>query len=58
VPLEITGKGIGLIGDSLIFENKDQQFMVCLGKFLSYLIEFDQEVGRQHFKPSQINLFG
>lgn len=57
LPEAISGKGIGLIGDTLIFENEHQQFMFSLKKIIGQQILFENEVVNQHFAPTQISLF-
>jgi hypothetical protein len=56
-PLIISGLGIGLIGDTLIFKNGNQQFMVSLKKIQSHQISFISTMTKQNFKPVQISLF-
>jgi len=57
LPESISGKGIGLIGDTLIFENEHQQFMFSLKKIIGQQILFENFVVNQHFAPTQISLF-
>lgn len=56
-PLSISGLGVGLIGDTLIFENANQQFMVSLKKFNSHQISYENILTRQNYTPTQISLF-
>jgi len=57
LPESISGRGIGLIGDTLIVENEDQQFMFSLKKIIGQQILFEDFVVNQHFAPTQISLF-
>ncbi|WP_158795502.1 DUF2797 domain-containing protein [Pedobacter sp. L105] len=56
-PESISGKGIGLIGDTLIFENAHQQFMFSLKKIIGQQILFEDTLISQSFVPTQISLF-
>lgn len=56
-PLIISGVGIGLIGDTLIFQNAKQQFMFSLKKFISHEISFNTVLIKQEFTPHQTSLF-
>jgi len=57
LPESISGKGIGLIGDTLIVENEQQQFMFSLKKIIGQQISLENLVVNQHFAPTQISLF-
>ena len=57
LPESISGRGIGLIGDTLIVENEHQQFMFSLKKIIGQQISLENLVVKQHFAPSQISLF-
>jgi len=57
LPESISGRGIGLIGDTLIVENADQQFMFSLKKIIGQQISLENLVVKQHFTPTQISLF-
>lgn len=56
-PLSVSGLATGLIGDILIFENANQQFMVSLKKFLSHQISFESILTKQNFIATQTSLF-
>lgn len=55
--LNISGKGKGLIGDILIMENADQQFMLSLSKLISHEIIISDRAEIVTFKPVQTSLF-
>jgi len=57
LPDSISGRGIGLIGDTLIVENEHQQFMFSLKKIIGQQILLENLVVKQHFAPTQISLF-
>jgi len=57
LPESISGRGIGLIGDTLIVENEHQQFMFSLKKIIGQQISLENLVVKQHFAPTQISLF-
>ena len=57
LPESISGRGIGLIGDTLIVENEQQQFMFSLKKIIGQQISLENLVVKQHFAPTQISLF-
>ncbi|SEA23498.1 DUF2797 domain-containing protein [Pedobacter hartonius] len=57
MPESISGKGIGLIGDTLVFENSHQQFMFSLKKIIGQQILFENKLTSQAFSPTQISLF-
>ena len=55
-PLYISGKGVGMIGDTLIVEQAKRQFMVSVKFFLSHIVRFLNEVKPHHTVPGQMNL--
>lgn len=57
LPESISGKGIGLIGDTLIVENEHQQFMFSLKKIIGQQILWENKLVSQHFAPTQMSLF-
>jgi Protein of unknown function (DUF2797) len=57
LPLIVSGTGVGLIGDTLLFENSQQQFMVSLKKIISHEIQMNDQIVKQKFTPLQISLF-
>lgn len=56
-PLSISGKCIGMIGNILIVEQQNQQYMVPIKLFISHTVSFSQEIIKSKIVPTQLSLF-
>lgn len=53
-PLYISGKGIGMIGDMLIVEQVNRQFMASIKLFISHLVQITDEMKEYSVVPIQM----
>ena len=56
-PLYISGKCVGMIGNILIVEQHNQQFMVPIKLFISHVVTFSEKVIKNKIVPKQMSLF-
>jgi len=53
-PLYLSGKGIGMVGDTLIVEQSKRQFMVSIKKFISHSVQVTNEIKIHKVVPVQM----
>lgn len=56
LPLYISGKGIGMIGDILIVEQSNRQFMMSLKQYISHVVYISNEIKKHDVKPIQMSI--
>ena len=56
-PLSISGKCIGMIGNILLMEQGNQQFMVPVKLFVSHVVTFSEKFVKNDIVPTQMSLF-
>ena len=54
---DISGHMIGLIGDALIFDQQDMQFVSSIKDLISSVIYFSDEIKNYNISPLQVTLF-
>ena len=56
-PISISGKCIGMIGNILITEQQNQQFMVPIKLLISHTVTFSEKIIKNKIVPTQMSLF-